>query len=140
MHIRRYNMMYACIYVCMYNTYTCIYIISAYTCLCEWMFECIYMHAWMINITVYVYVRVWFTCLICLHTVRKVSRFTVFHPNVGKTFMAFASSVLKALPLLKAFVGKTFVIHWKFVKTTKPFSITVDWPSLIEQPSWTVIE
>ena len=60
---------------------------------------------------VYVYVCVWSTCLICLHTVRKVSRFTLFHSNVGKTFMAFASSVLKALPLLKAFVGKTFVIH-----------------------------
>ena len=39
---------------------------------------------------------------------RKVSLFTGFHPNVGKTFVDFASSALKVLPLLKAFVGKTF--------------------------------
>ena len=41
---------------------------------------------------------------------RKFSWFTRFHPNVGKTFAVFASSVLKVLLLLKAFVGKTFVI------------------------------
>ena len=47
---------------------------------------------------------------------RKVSWFTRFHPNVGKTFVAFALSVLKVLPLLKAFVGKTFAFHRKSTK------------------------
>ena len=42
---------------------------------------------------------------------RKVSQFTGFPPKVGKTFVVFPSSVLKVLPLLKAFVGKTFAIH-----------------------------
>ena len=42
---------------------------------------------------------------------RKVLLFTGgFHPNVGKTFAFFASSVLKVLPMLKAFVGKTFTV------------------------------
>ena len=35
--------------------------------------------------------------------------------------MIFASSVLKVLLLLKAFVGKTFVIHRKSKKTAKLF-------------------
>ena len=41
----------------------------------------------------------------------KVSWFTGFHPNVGKTFAVFALSVLKVLPLLEAFVGKTAKIR-----------------------------
>ena len=41
------------------------------------------------------------------------------YPNVGKTFMIFALSVLKVLPLLK---GKTLMIHQKFAKTVKLFS------------------
>jgi len=40
----------------------------------------------------------------------KDSRFTGFHPKVGKIFVIFASFVLKMLPLL-AFVGKTFMSH-----------------------------
>ena len=34
----------------------------------------------------------------------KVAWFTGFHPNAGKIFVAFASFVLKVLPLLKAFI------------------------------------
>ena len=56
---------------------------------------------------------------------RKVSQFTGFHPNVGKTFAVFAPSVLKVLPLLQAFVGKTFTIHQKLAKTVKLFSHVV---------------
>ena len=36
--------------------------------------------------------------------------------------MVFALSVLKVLPLLKAFTGNTFAIHRKFPKTVKLFS------------------
>ena len=39
---------------------------------------------------------------------RKVLRFTGFHSNVEKTFAIFASSVVKVLPLLKAFEGENF--------------------------------
>ena len=39
---------------------------------------------------------------------RKVWQLTGFYPNVRKTF---ALSVLKVLPLLKAFKEKTFAIH-----------------------------
>ena len=50
---------------------------------------------------------------------RKVSRSTEFHSNVGIAFMIF---VLKVLSLLKALAGKTFAIHQKFVKIAKLFS------------------
>ena len=53
---------------------------------------------------------------------KKVSWFTGFHPNIGITFAVYASSVLKVLPLLKAFIGKTFMIHRKSTKTAKLFS------------------
>ena len=59
---------------------------------------------------------------------RKISQFTGFYPNVGKSklnFCDFPSSELKVLSLLKAFIGKTFMIHQKFVKTTKLLSLTV---------------
>ena len=39
-----------------------------------------------------------------------------------KTYAVFALSVLKVLPLLKAFVGKTFAIHRKSTKNAKLFS------------------
>ena len=42
---------------------------------------------------------------------RKVFRFTGFYPNVEKASTIFAMSVLKVLPMLKASIGKTFVIH-----------------------------
>ena len=35
---------------------------------------------------------------------------------------SFHGFVLKALPLLKVFIGKTFVAHQKFAKTAKLFS------------------
>ena len=51
------------------------------------------------------------------HTVKlmiKVKQKKSFtHPTVRKTFAVIASSVLKVLLLLKAFVGKTFIIHCK---------------------------
>jgi len=50
---------------------------------------------------------------------KKVLQFTGFHPNIGKIVVVFALSVLKMLPLLKAFVGKTFVIYQKSAKTPK---------------------
>ena len=37
-------------------------------------------------------------------------------------FHGCALSVLKVLPLLKAFIGKTFELHRKSAKTTKLFS------------------
>ena len=52
---------------------------------------------------------------------RKVLQFTGFLPIVGKAFAVFASSVLKVLPLLKVFIGRTFTIHQKSAKTTKLF-------------------
>ena len=53
---------------------------------------------------------------------RKVSQLPGFHPNIQKTLVIFASSVLEILPLLKAFAGKTFAIHQKSAKITKIFS------------------
>ena len=38
-----------------------------------------------------------------------------------ENFRGFTSSVLKVLPLFKVFVGKTFAIHQKSVKTAKLF-------------------
>ena len=40
----------------------------------------------------------------------------------GKLFWLFDLSVLKVLPLLKAFVEKTITIQRKFAKITKLFS------------------
>ena len=37
---------------------------------------------------------------------RKVSRLVGFHSVIGKTFVVFASSVLKVMLLLKVFEGK----------------------------------
>ena len=39
-----------------------------------------------------------------------------------ENFHGFASSVLKVLPLLKAFVENTFTVHQNSEKTTKVFS------------------
>ena len=50
---------------------------------------------------------------------RKSLRFTEFYPNLGKTFVIFALSVLKVLPLLKGSVRKTFAIHKKSSKPVK---------------------
>ena len=53
--------------------------------------------------------------------VMREKSFTVYWIS-SENFCGFALSALKVLPLLEAFVGKTFAIHQKSTKTVKPFS------------------
>ena len=53
--------------------------------------------------------------------VKREKSFVVYRIS-SENFYGFTSSVLKVLPLLKAFVEKTFVIHQKSAKTVKLFS------------------